>query len=127
MAYVSKEDKAKLAPGIKAVLKKYGMKGTISVRHHSTLVVKISAGEIDFSDYMRNDAYIDVNVYHIDAHYSGVARNFLNELLDAMKGPNYFNNDDAMTDYFHRSHFTDIEIGRAWNKPYVCTVTKEAA
>ena len=127
MAYVSKQDKAKLAPGIKAVLKKYGMKGTISVRNHSTLVVKVSAGEIDFSDYLRNDAYIDVNVYHIDTQYSGVARDFLNELLDAMKGPDYFNNDDAMTDYFHRSHFTDIEIGRAWNKPYVCTAMKEAA
>lgn len=127
MAYVSKEDKAKLAPGIKAVLKKYGMKGTISVRNHSTLVVKVSAGEIDFSEYMRNDAYIDVNVYWIDAHYSGVARDFLNELLAAMKGPDYFNHDDAMTDYFHRSHYTDIEIGRAWNKPYVCTAIKEAA
>ena len=127
MAYVSKEDKAKLAPGIKAVLKKYGMKGTISVRNHSTLVVKVSAGEIDFSEYMRNDAYIDVNVYWIDTHYSGVARDFLNELLAAMKGPDYFNHDDAMTDYFHRSHYTDIEIGRAWNKPYVCTAIKEAA
>lgn len=127
MAYVSKEDKAKLAPGIKAVLKKYGMKGTISVRNHSTLVVKVSAGEIDFSEYMRNDAYIDVNVYWIDTHYSGVARDFLNELLAAMKGPDYFNHDDAMTDYFHRSHYTDIEIGRAWNKPYVCTAMKEAA
>lgn len=127
MAYVSKEDKAKLAPGIKAVLKKYGMKGTISVRNHSTLVVKVSAGEIDFSDYLRNDAYTDVNVYHIDTQYSGVARDFLNELLNAMKGPDYFNNDDAMTDYFHRSHYTDIEIGRAWNKPYICTAIKEAA
>ncbi len=127
MAYVSKDDKARLAPGIKAVLKKYNMKGTISVRNHSTLTVKVTAGEIDFSEYMRNDAYIDVNVYWIDTHYSGVARDFLNELLDAMKGDRYFNNDDAMTDYFHRSHFTDIEIGRAWNKPYVCTAILEAA
>ena len=44
MAYVSKQDKAELAPGIKAVLKKYSMKGSISVRNHSTLVVKISQG-----------------------------------------------------------------------------------
>ena len=53
MAYVSKQDKARLAPGIKAVLKKYDMKGSISVRHHSTLVVKVKSGHIDFSDYMR--------------------------------------------------------------------------
>jgi hypothetical protein len=63
------------------------------------------------------DTYIDVNVYWIDTHYNGVARDFLNELLDAMKGDQYFNDDDAMTDYFSRSHYTDIEVG-AWNKPY---------
>ena len=118
MAYVSQADKKELAPAIKAVLNKYGMKGTIAVRHHSTLVVTVKSGAIDFSDYMRGEAYIDVNPYWIDQHYSGIARDFLNELLDAMKGPNYFNHDDAMTDYFHRSHYTDICIGTAWNKPY---------
>ena len=118
MAYVSKEDKARLAPGIKAVLKKYDMKGTIGVRHHRTLVVKLRSGRIDFAPYMHdNDQYIDVNVYHIDTHYSGIARDFLNELLDAMKGDEYFNDDDSMTDYFHRSHYTDIYIGQ-WDKPY---------
>jgi hypothetical protein len=34
-----------------------------------------------------------------------------------MKGTKYYNNDDAMVDYFDRSHYTDINIG-AWNKPY---------
>ena len=118
MAYVSQADKKALAPAIKAVLNKYGMKGSIRVRHHSTLVVTVKSGAIDFSEYMRGEAYIDVNPYWIDTHYSGIARDFLNELLAAMKGPNYFNNDDAMTDYFSRSHYTDITIGTAWNKPY---------
>ena len=118
MAYVSQDDKKALAPAIKAVLKKYSMKGSIRVRNHSTLVVTIASGGIDFSEYMRGEAYIDVNPYWIDTHYNGIARNFLNELLEAMKGPNYFCDDDSMTDYFHRSHYTDISIGRAWNKPY---------
>ena len=118
MAYVSQADKKALTPAIKAVLNKYGMKGSISVRHHSTLVVKVKSGAIDFSDYMRGEAYVDVNPYWIDQHYNGIARDFLNELLDAMKGPNYFCEDDSMTDYFHRSHYTDITIGTAWNKPY---------
>jgi len=119
MAYVSQADKKRLAPGIKAVLKKYDMKGTIAVRNHRTLVVKLRSGRIDFSPYMHaRDTHIDVNVYWIDSHYRGVARDFLNELLDAMKGDQYFNDDDAMTDYFSRSHYTDIEVG-AWNKPYV--------
>jgi hypothetical protein len=37
--------------------------------------------------------------------------------LAAMKGTKYYNNDDAMTDYFDRSHYTNIYIG-AWDKPY---------
>jgi hypothetical protein len=118
MAYVSKQDKLELAPAIKAVLNKYDMKGSISVRNHSTLVVKIKQGAIDFADHFTHgEGYIQVNEYWIDQHYAGIHRAFLNELLAAMKGTNYYNNDDAMVDYFDRSHYTDINIG-AWNKPY---------
>ena len=113
MAYVSQEDKAKLAPVIKYVLAKYGMKGTISVRHHSTLVVTVKSGNIDFGG-----TDIDVNVYWINEHYTGKARDFLNELHQAMMGPDWFCDDDAMTDYFHRSHYCDIRIGN-WQRPYV--------
>ena len=126
MAYVSQDDKAKLAPAIKKVLSKYGMKGSISIRHHSTLVVTLQSGAIDFKDYSHGDGYIQVNTYHIDSHYTGKAKNSLNELLAAMKGPDYFNNDDAMTDYFHRSHYTDINVGK-WNKPYFLQETAKKA
>ena len=47
MAYVSQEDKKNLAPAIKAVLKKYNVKASIAVRHHSTLVVNIKSSPID--------------------------------------------------------------------------------
>ena len=47
MAYVSQEMKKDLAPQIKAVLKKYGLKGSIGVRHHSSLVVNIKSGILD--------------------------------------------------------------------------------
>ena len=120
MAYVSQKDKAELAPSIKAVLKKYKMKASIAVRHHSTLVVNIKSGAIDFSgNYTHGDNYIQVNEYWIDDHYANntVAKNFLNELLAAMKGPKYFNDDDAQSDYFSRAHYTDINVGN-WNKPY---------
>ncbi len=102
------------------------MKGSISIRHHSSLVVTLQSGSIDFKDYTHGDGYIQVNTYHIDSHYTGKAKNFLNELLAAMKGPNYFNNDDAMTDYFHRSHYTDTNVGR-WNKPYFLQNTAKKA
>ena len=125
MAYVSQDDKAKLAPQIKKVLSKYGMKGSISIRHHMSLVVTIQSGSIEF-DHSHGDGYTQVNVYHIDSHYEGKAKAFLTELLAAMKGPDYFNNDDAMTDYFHRSHYTDINVGK-WNKPYFLQETAKKA
>ena len=121
MAYVSKQDKADLAPTIKAVLKKYKMKGTISINNYSTLVVKVSGGVLDFNEYLANAEYpreyMDVNVYWIDKHYTGTIKNFLSELLAAMKGQKWYDNSDAMTDYFDVSHYTDIKIG-SYNKPY---------
>lgn len=141
MAYVSQEMKKDLTPAIKAVLNKYGVKGSISVRNHMSLVVKIKSGVVDFIenyidtdqaqnhgnvmtaeriDHLRKDGYISVNTYWIDSHYSGVSKKFLTELHEAMKGPNFFNDDDVQTDYFHRSHYTDITIGD-YNKPYTLT------
>ena len=122
MAYVSQEMKKELAPAIKAVLKKYRMKGSIAVNNHSTLEVNLSEGYVDCISKGERILGLggvskSVNVYHIDEWYEGVAKNFLNELLNAMKGPKYFNNDDAMTDYFSRSHYTDINIGK-WNKEF---------
>ena len=39
MAYVSQELKARIAPRVKEILSKHGLKGSLSVRHHSTLVL----------------------------------------------------------------------------------------
>jgi len=114
MAYVSQDMKKSLAPTIKSVLKKYGMKGTIAVDNHSTLVVNISEGVIDFN--VSRD-YIQVNHYWIDKHFDGVARDFLNELADAMRGPDFYDHSDSMTDYFDLSHYIAINVGR-FSKPY---------
>ena len=117
MAYVSQEMKKELSVGIKKVIKKYGCKGNIGVRNHMSLYVDVMEGPIDFENYTHGDKYIQVNTYWIDDHYKGIAKQFLNELLAEMKGKNYYNNDNAMIDYFDRSHYTDINIGK-WNKPY---------
>jgi|TARA_R110000772_G_scaffold4599_1_gene16456 hypothetical protein len=117
MAYVSQKNKAKLAPAIKAVLKKYGCKASISIRNHMVLCVKISSGIFEFGKHA-ND-FRQVNVYHIETHYDGVEKKFLLELLAAMKGPDWFDKSDSQSDYFHVSHYTDIEFGNGFSKPYV--------
>ena len=132
MAYVSQEMKKALTPAIKAVLKKHRVKASISVNNHSTLCVNIKEGAIDFigeqnkknmeiarqrgMNFVESDGYLQVNEYYPETY--GDAAEFLVELVDAMKGPDYFNDDDAMTDYFSRSHYTSINVGK-WNKPYV--------
>jgi hypothetical protein len=130
--------KAKLAPAIRAVCKKYGVKASLSVRNGSTLALTVQQGGIDFIEnyiatdlakpwgnkmceatiaQIRRDNSLDVNVYWAHEHFSGVARKFLLEAIDALKGPDYFDHSDAQTDYFHRSHYIDVNIGR-WNRPY---------
>jgi len=65
MAYMSQEKKAKLAPAIKTILKKHGVKGSIAVRNHSTLVVNISKGSIDFGgDRIQVNPYLVSRALH---------------------------------------------------------------
>lgn len=113
MAFMNSERKAQRMPAIKAVLKKYNMKGTVSVRHYSTLVVTLTSGPL---------ALTGVNPYWIEEHYAHdtVARDFLLELKAAMLGDDYFDHSDIQTDYFHCSHYIDIKVGK-WNKEYVYT------
>jgi|TARA_R110000868_G_scaffold297629_1_gene557957 hypothetical protein len=112
MAYMSQQKKAALAPAIKAVLKEFNMKGSIAVNNHSTLVVNIKSGAINFGE-----DYIQVNPYWIDEHYKGVAKKFFNKLLAAMKGTMWYDNSDAQVDYFDTAYYTEINVG-GWNTPY---------
>ncbi len=138
MAYMNQEQKKQRAPQIKKVLKKYGLKGTIGVRNYSTLYVTIKEGALDFigaaqkinNDYaeMRGikpvimDNYDTIHHTHADRYrrFDETIANFIDELAAAMKGDNYYNNDDAMTDYFDRAFYIDINIGN-WEKPYIYT------
>ena len=138
MAYMSQERKKSLAPAIKAVLKKYGVKGTIAVRNHSTLVLNIKSGSIDFIEnfistdtdsmsgrkmsqdqiaYIRKNQCLDVNPYWYKEHFSGKAKSFLSELFPAMNKGNH-DNSDVQTDYFDVGWYVDVNIGN-WNKPYI--------
>ena len=137
MAYVSQELKAKLAPTIKAICKKYGVKASIAVRNHSTLVLNIKQGRIDFIenfietdangltgkkmgqdqiDYIRKNRSLDVNPYWYKEHFSGRALNFLKEVIPAMNNGNW-DKSDIQSHYFNVGWYIDVNIGR-WDKPY---------
>lgn len=131
MAYMNQERKAQIAPKVKEILKKYDMKGSLSVDNHSTLVLNIKSGPIDFWADMQYNAfsgnlsnlwdggYIYVNTYWVDMHYSGVSYEFLREVIDAMNVGNH-DNSDIMSDYFDVGWYVNVNVGK-WNKPYVNT------
>lgn len=136
MAYVSQELKSKIAPKVKAILKKYGIKGTLSVQNHSGLCLNIKSGKIDFvansnktcmSDFYQvaqgfkaeKNAYMQVNTYHYDKHFSGSAKKFLSEVLSAMNNGNH-DKSDIMTDYFDVGWYVYVNIGK-WNRDYEVT------
>lgn len=134
MAYMSQERKQSLSPAVKSVLKKYGVKGTLSIRGHSTLVLKLKSGAIDFiancnrvcgsSHYQTSrgfrpitNGYTDVNTYWYRDHFDGSAKDFLTEVLEAMNRGNH-DNSDIQSDYFDVGWYVDVKIGQ-WDQPYV--------
>ena len=105
-----------MLPNIKKVLKKYGMKGSIGINNHNFQLLILKRGPIDFK--MPN-GHNSVNVYWIDDHYEGIAKEFLNELLTGiMKGTKWYCNDNARPTTLTDSYYTDINVGK-WNKEYV--------
>lgn len=136
MAYMNQEKKAKIAPVIKAICQKYGIKGSLSIRNHSTLCLTIKSGVIDFignsNEVCSKDSYQmgrgftpttrsyeQVNVYHFKSHYDGIAKECLAELIDAMNEGNW-DHSDIQSDYFNVGWYTDVNIGN-WNKLYELT------
>ncbi len=128
MAYMSQEHKAEIAPVVKKILNKYGLKGSLSVRDHNSLVLTIKSGKLDFiGEYNRSESnrhgdstgYLSVNIYHLNETYGSTAE-CLQELASALRGPRFFDESDISTDYFFCSHYIDIKVGK-WNKPYELT------
>jgi hypothetical protein len=59
-----------------------------------------------------------VNPYHFQNHYDGVAKEFLTEAFQALKAADWYDESDAMTDYFNTAYYVDVNIGK-WDKPYI--------
>lgn len=137
MAYMSQEKKKALAPGIKKVLDKYGLKGTLKVRNHSTLCLTIKEGRVNFYNDALNRIVnepsgmdltnrknevlkgrpLDVNLYWIDTYFEGKSVKVLQELKAAMQIGNH-NNSRIEIDYFDVGWYNEIKIGNH-EKPYV--------
>lgn len=113
MAYMSQEKKKSIAEKLKPILKKYQVKGTLSVEHHSTLHLTITESPIDFignynklSENRTPNAIdrhiakdnLDVNPYWYYEHFDGKALQFLKEAIPIMNEGNHNNSEESFCD-----------------------------
>ena len=135
MAYMNQERKAKITKMLKPILAKYKVQVSLSVRNHSTIVLTLKSGAIDFignsnrvcgNDFYQvqrgfkptTSGYDQVNPYWFQDHYDGDAKAFLTEAFKALKSADWYDESNAMIDYFNIAYYVDINIGK-WNSPYI--------
>jgi hypothetical protein len=123
MAYISAED----VKAIRVELKQAFPNWKFAVRKSSgslSVDVVIKQGTVDFSENLQN-GHAQVNQYWIDSHWaSAEAREVLKRINEIMHnapgragGKKFYDNSDAMTDYFDTAFYTHLSIGN-WNQPY---------
>jgi hypothetical protein len=100
-----------------------------------TIVLTLKSGAIDFignsnrvcgNDFYQvqrgfkptTSGYDQVNPYWFQDHYDGDAKAFLTEAFKALKSADWYDESDAMTDYFNTAYYVDVNIGK-WNSPYI--------
>jgi hypothetical protein len=126
MAYISAED----VKAIRTELKQAFPTWKFAVRKGSgslSVDVNVLQGTVDFSEnfHTPESKHCQVNQYWIDSNWTNAeakaALNKINEIMHNAPGRAggkvFFDESDAMTDYFHTAFYTHLSIG-AWNKPY---------
>lgn len=132
MAYMNQEKKKVLAAELKKAVAGFGLKYSLRVHHHSSIIMTISEGPIDFfknaqdvrdakpcPEHLRNireTGSMQVNTYWIDEHFTGAAKAALSAAKAALSIGNH-DRSDIQTDYFDVGWYVDIHVGQ-WNKPY---------
>ncbi len=129
MAHITADDVKAIRNELKAAFPKWKFscrKGSGSL----SVDVTILQGTVDFSENFQNSyngrKHCQVNPYWIDSHWTSLearaALNKINEIMHNAPGRanvlrKFYDNSDAMTDYFDTAFYTHLQIG-GWNKDY---------
>lgn len=134
MAYITKEQVQVKAIKLKQIAKQYGIKLSVSGSNSSTIKVTIQEGKIDFFsnhyETLNNKQdllfvfkvdskkvhCLQVNHYHLDESFSGVALECLEKIKEVLY-EDHWDESDVQSDYFNCSYYIAIHIGR-YDKPY---------
>jgi hypothetical protein len=127
---MSQDKKKTIKAALDRVLKPRGIKYTLRVSNHMAITCTITAAPIDFlANYKVKNAgkyqlidgarfdHMSVNLYWINDHFSGQAAEILNQAAEALKAAGYYDNSDAMIDYFDTAYYMHLDIGR-YDKPF---------
>ena len=124
MAYIRTEEVREIRNTLK---EEFGpdLKFSVKKQHHSSVLVTIKKGNVDFSDIMREGdrGYTQINQYHLGQY--GRHAMLFDSIVDVIKtapgkaegGREWFDKSDAMVDYFHTAFYFNLEVGN-FNKPY---------
>ena len=122
MAYISATDVAAIRKELKAAFPKW----KFSVRKDNSLAVAVTIKKGTCAFEGKDHA--QVNQYYIDSHWTdaedAMALTKINEIMHnapgrANKNRKFYDNSDAMTDYFDTAFYTHLSIG-GWNEKYQC-------
>lgn len=135
MAFMNQENKKLIAAALKVAMKGTGITYTLGVHHHSTLVMNITSGPVDFitnaevvaqskprpthfGAYVRPKA-VSVNTYWYKEQFTGQALAILEKAMPVLNMGNH-DRSDIQSDYFDVGWYVNVNIGQ-WNKPYKVT------
>jgi hypothetical protein len=136
MAYISTDEVKAVRVALKERFKNK-LKFSVRREHYSSLNVSIISGEINFYDGSLDyedrhnpnapshkfDGHEQINEYYPENY--GKHKALFEDIVGIMKtapasidgGRAWYDNSDAMIDYFDTAFYTNISVGK-WNKPY---------
>ena len=133
MAWMNQERKAKIVKAMKPIMDKYGIKGSFKC-NKLNITFTIREGSVDFigdmveerhgrsidKDALRSRYNLDINQYWYHEHFTGTAKELLDEVIPAMKAADWYDESDAQVDYFNTAYYYSVKVG-SWDKPYTLT------
>jgi hypothetical protein len=124
MAYIRAEEVKAIRDELKLAYPKFKF-GVRKNAYGSTVQVTIKQGPADFSDICDDSGYKQINHYHLGNY--GHHQKFFEDIEKIIKtapvkagGREWYDESDAMTDYFNTAYYFDISIGN-YDQPYACT------
>lgn len=119
MAYITTSEVKQIREALKKEFP--NIKFSITREHGMSVSVSIVKSNIDFTDEVLTDGmtHVSINHYHVDKNYPK-HKDLFNKIINIIRTGSdrkWYNNSDAMTDYFDTAFYFDLNVGK-WDKPY---------